>query len=49
MSVLKVKFLSDSATTPKRSNVTDAGLDLCAAEDVIIMLKIELWLRPIWL
>lgn len=36
MSVLKVKFLSESATTPKRSNVTDAGLDLCAAEDVII-------------
>jgi dUTP pyrophosphatase len=37
MNVLKIKFLSESATCPSRANITDAGLDLCAAEDLVIM------------
>lgn len=36
MDILKIKFLSESAILPSRANISDAGLDLYAAEDVII-------------
>lgn len=37
MSVLKIKFLSESATLPTRANATDAGLDLYAAQNMVIL------------
>lgn len=36
MKTLRIKLLSGNATIPTRNNPTDSGLDLYAAEDVII-------------
>ena len=36
MKTLRIKLLSENATIPTRNNPTDSGLDLYAAEDVII-------------
>lgn len=36
MKTLRIKLLSENATIPTRHNPTDSGLDLYAAEDVII-------------
>lgn len=36
MKTLRIKLLSENATIPARNNPTDSGLDLYAAEDVII-------------
>lgn len=36
MKTLRIKLLSENATIPTRNNPTDSGLDLYAAEDVVI-------------
>lgn len=36
MKTLRIKLLSENATIPTRHNPTDSGLDIYAAEDVII-------------
>lgn len=36
MKTLRIKLLSGNATIPTRNNPTDSGLDLYAAEDVVI-------------
>lgn len=36
MKTLRIKLLSENATIPTRNNPTDSGLDLYAAEDIII-------------
>ena len=36
MKTLRIKLLSENATIPTRNNPTDSGLDLYAAEDIVI-------------